>query len=184
MTPLIHIMGIDPGGTTGWCRITVPTLAIFGDAESEIVEWDYGALNGSETKQAREIAVLCRETQGLAYNIGVAAVSEAWDQDPTFKSTDPEALSPCRINAMLELLSDLNMMGDATLTTQPRSMAMSTATDERLKKWKMYVTHKDIRAATRHAVTALRRAKSNPAFAAQLWPYAADRWEDLLVAYG
>jgi hypothetical protein len=184
MTPEIILIAIDPGGTSGLCRITVPTLSIFGDWPSEILEWDYFALNGKETKQAKEIAEYARQQQGLAFKVGPAIVSEAWDQDPSFKSTDQEALSPCRINAMLSLLHDLGLMGDSTLTLQPRALAMSTMTDERLRDRKMYVGHKDIRAATRHALTALRRAKTNPALAEQLWPYAAAHWEDLEVAYG
>jgi hypothetical protein len=184
MTPEIIIIAIDPGGTSGLCRITVPTLSIFGNWPAEIIEWDYFALNGRETKQAREIAEYARQQQGLAFKVGPAVVSENWDQDPSFKSTDSEALSPCRINAMLAVLLDLGLMGDATLTLQPRAMAMSTMTDERLKQRHMYVTHKDIRAATRHALTALRRAKTNPDLAVKLWPYAAAHWEDLEVAYG
>lgn len=184
MTPEIILVAIDPGGTTGLCRITVPTLAIFGDAPSEIIEWDYFALNGYEAKQAQEIAQYAREQQGLAFRVGPAIVTEAWDQDPSFKSTDSEALSPCRINAMLEMERHLGLLGDSTLTHQPRTMAMTTMTDERLRQRKMYVAHKDIRAATRHALTALRRAKENPKFAEQLWPYAAAHWEDLEVAYG
>jgi hypothetical protein len=183
VTPEIIVIGIDPGGTTGWCRITVPTLSIFGKWPSEIIEWDYGALNGPEAKQAQEIARYAREQQGLCYGVGPAIVTEAWDQDPSFKSTDSQALSPCRINAMLELLDYMDMLGDSTLTQQPRTMAMTTMTDERLHKRRMYVAHKDIRAATRHAITALRRAHTNPDFRAKLWPYAAAHWEDLLVAY-
>jgi hypothetical protein len=147
-------------------------LSIFGDQPSEIIEWDYGTFQGPEPKQAREIASYVREQQGMSYKVGPAVITEAWDQDPTFKSTDPEALSPCRINAMLDLLHYMNLMDDATITQQPRSMAMSTATDERLKKWKLYVAHKDIRAATRHAITALRRAGQSREFALKLWPNA------------
>lgn len=174
MTPELHLIGVDPGGTTGVTRITIPRLSIFGSQQPEILEWDYFALNGPEPKQVTEIARYARETQSMSYKIGPAIVSEAWDQDPTFKSTDPEALSPCRINAMLELLLFQGKLADATLIFQSRTMAMQTATDERLKKWRMYVAHKDIRASTRHAITALRRARQNPELADKLWPNARD----------
>lgn len=177
MTPELHIIGVDPGGTTGVCRITVPRQSIFGDWDPEIIEWDYFAISGPEPKQAIEIAGYAREVQSLDYKVGPAVISEAWDQDPGFKSTDPEALSPCRINAMLILLMHQKMFNDATLTFQPRSLAMGTFTDERLKKRRMYVDHKDIRAATKHALMGLRRAHENPEFAAQLWPYAST-WRD------
>lgn len=172
----IHVIGIDPGGTTGWCRITVPRTSIFPgtsvfeDDPREIHEWDYGAFVGPEAKQAVEIARLARETQSLDYGIGPAILPEAWDQEPSFKSTDPEALSPCRIGAMLTLLHYQGQMGDSTLNFQSRTMAMRTATDERLKSWRIYVEHKDIRAATKHAITGVRRAAEDYAFAKMLWP--------------
>lgn len=172
----IHVIGIDPGGTTGWCRITVPRTSIFPgtsvfeDDAREIHEWDYGVFTGPEPKQAMEIARLVVETQSLDYGIGPAVVPEAWDQDEKFKSKDPEALSPCRIGAMLTLLHYQKRLGDATLTFQSRAMAMSTATDERLRAWRIYVEHKDIRAAVKHAITSVRRAAENWEFAKLLWP--------------
>lgn len=172
MTPELHIIGIDPGGTTGVTRITIPRLSIFGNQAPEIIEWDYFAVNGTEPKQAVEIARYARETQSLAYLVGPALLSEAWDQDPDFKSTDSEPLSPVRINAMLRLLDYQHLLGDSTLNFQPRALAMQFATDERLKKRGLYVDHKDIRAATRHAITGLRRARENPEFASILWPNA------------
>lgn len=172
MTPELHVIGVDPGGTTGVCRITVPRLAIFGNEPSSIIEWDYFALNGPEPQQATELARYVRETQSLSYKIGPAIVPEQWDQDPSFKSTDPEALSPVRINAMIVLLKYQKLLGDATVTFQSRTIAATTATDDRLRKWRMYVNQRDIRAATRHAITALRRASQNPEFADLLWPNA------------
>jgi hypothetical protein len=151
----------------------VPRLSIFGNLPPEILEWDYFALYGPEAQQATELARYARETQSLSYKVGPAIVSEPWEQDPTFKSTDPEALSPCRINAQLELLKYQNMLADATLNYQPRSLRLSI-TEERLKKQRMYVSHKDIRAATQHAVMALRRAHQNPDLADQFWPNARD----------
>lgn len=171
MTPELIIIGIDPGGTTGFCRITIPRLSIFGNQAPEIIEWDYGTFQGPEPKQAQEIARYAREQQGLTYKVGPAILSEAWTQDQSFKSTDPEALSPCRINAMLEMEKHLGLFEDATLNYQNRTMRL-TMTEERLRSRGMYVEHKDIRAATQHALTGLRRAHENPEFALKLWPNA------------
>jgi hypothetical protein len=174
MTPELHIVGIDPGGTTGWCQLTIPTKSIFGDEPGAIVEWDYGEFTGPEPKQAIAIGSLVRTIQSLAYKTGPALVCEDWDSDPRFKTTDPEALSPVRLGAMLKLLGEQKLLGDATLTFQGRSLAFSTATDARLKAWGLYVAGSDhIRAATRHAITMLRRAKAQPVLAAALWPYPA-----------
>jgi len=170
-TPELHLIGVDPGGTTGVTRLTVPRLSIFGDEPPQIIEWDYFALNGPEAKQATELARYTGETQSLSYKIGPAIVSELWTQDPRFKSTDPEALSPARINAMLELLLYQNLLGDATLTFQPRGIRLSIDEDK-LRKMRMYVKHKDIRASTQHAVMGLRRARQSLEFATKLWPEA------------
>ena len=185
MEKLIHVLGIDPGGTTGWCRLTVPRASMFEDEASRIVEWDYGCFYGQEEQQTIAICRLAREIQGLAYRIGPALVCEDWDSDPSFKSTDPEALSPVRIGAMLRFAMALqgtaainragsSMFGDATLTFQGRTIAKSTATDERLKAWGLWTTVTHTRDATRHAITALRRARQDPELAARMWPAAAN----------
>jgi len=167
----IHLMGVDPGGTTGWYNLTVPRDCIFDDAPSRIIEHDWGEFTGPEARQAIELSRLVREIQGLDYKVGPALVVEQWDQDPTFKSTDPEALSPVRIGAMHELLREQKNLGDATVTFQSRSLAFSTVTDERLQRWRLWVKGSDhVRAALRHGITALRRARENPEFAIQLWP--------------
>jgi hypothetical protein len=145
---------------------------MYGDGPSQIVEHDYGEFNGPEAGQSIEIARLAREIQSLDYKTGPAVICEAWDQDPRFHSTDPETLSPVRIGAQLELLLEQGQLGDSTLHFQSRSLAFSTATDDRLHKWGLWVagsTH--IRAALRHAITALRRARENPDFIKELWPY-------------
>jgi hypothetical protein len=171
-TDHLHIMGIDPGGTTGWYLLTVPRDCIFGDAPSQILEHDWGEFDGPEWQQAIEIARLAREIQSLDYKTGVALIIEAWDQDPTFKNTDSEPLSPVRIGAMLDLLLHQRMIADATLHFQSRTLAFTTVTDERLKRWGLWVKGSDhVRAALRHAITALRRARTNPEFAAELWTY-------------
>jgi hypothetical protein len=171
-TKHLHLIGLDPGGVSGYCRLTVPRASIFGDADSEVLEWDYGEFGGLEVEQATDIARYVRETRSLDYPTAPAIVTEAWDQDPTFKSTDPEALSPCRINAMLTLLAFQGQLDGATLTEQSRTIAKSTATDERLKQWGFYTKGSPhVRDATRHAIVALRRARQSPEFAGQLWPF-------------
>jgi hypothetical protein len=168
----LHVLGIDPGGVTGWYLITVPRDCIFGDGPSSILEHDWGEFSGPEPQQAIEIARLAREIQSLDYLVGPAIICEAWDQDPTFHSTDPEALSPVRLGAMLTLLKAQKMLGDSTLTFQSRSLAFSTVTDDRLHRWNLWVKGSDhVRAALRHGITALRRARENPEFAKQLWTY-------------
>jgi hypothetical protein len=168
----LHVLGIDPGGTTGWVLLTVLRSAVFADAAPDIIEWDYGELTGPEPKQATEIAQMAREIQGLDYKTGPAIMAEQWDHDPGFKVADREVYSPVRINAQLELLQYQNKIGDSTLSFQSRSIAFRAYTDERLKRLGLYVegsTH--IRSATKHAMTTLRRAREQRKFALSLWPY-------------
>lgn len=186
MITVLHVLGIDPGKTTGWCRITIPYKSIYGDDPSQILEWDTGEFHKSENEQVDAICSLARTTQSLAYLTGPALVVscqsyditstppalvvEDWDQDPSFKSTDTEALSPVRLGAALSYAVHLGKAGDSHIVFQGRSLAKSTATDERLKAWGMYTVGSDHeRDATRHAITALRRAKANPAFRDDLW---------------
>lgn len=178
-TRCVHVLGIDPGGTTGWCRLTVSRAAIFGDEDPEILEWDYGVFRGPEPGQSIAIARKAREIQGLDYKTGPAIVAERWDIDPSFKSTDPETYSPVRINAQLELLQFEKRLGDATLHFQSRTQAFHIYTDERLRSLHRYVAERNIRSATKHALTALRRARERRSFALDLWPYPANGMDRL-----
>jgi hypothetical protein len=167
---VLHVIGIDPGKTTGWCRLTVPFKSIYGNAQSEILEWDFGELHKDENAMVDELCLLARTTQSLAYLTGPGLVCEDWSIDPRFKSTDPESLSPVRIAAALGYAVYLGKAGDSKLVLQDRSLAKSTATDDRLRAWGLYEPGSDhIRDATRHAVTALRRAKAKPEFRDRLW---------------
>jgi hypothetical protein len=166
----IHVLGIDPGGTTGWCRLTVPRNSIFGSEPGNILRWEYGEEGGDEAEQVLAIARLAREIQSLDYQIGPALVIEAWDVDPSFGSTDPEALSPARIGAMFLYAKLRGDLGDALVTFQSRHLAKQALTDERLQLAGMYVKGSPhIRDATRHALTALRRAKKSAALRAAMW---------------
>lgn len=173
-TPHLHVLAIDPGGSSGWCLLTVPRYCVFGDEPSEILERDYGEFHGAEAAQAEAIARLAREIQGLDYKTGPAVIVEDWDIDPRFKSTDPETLSPVRIGAMLTLLRHQKHLGDSTLHFQGRTIAKQTMPDDRLKKYHMWTGSDHINDAHKHAITALRRARENEAFAHELWPYPAN----------
>lgn len=171
----LHILGIDPGGTTGWCRLTFPRICITEGAPGEIWEQEVGEFFGPTWEQTYAIAALCRTVQGLAYRVGPALVVEAWDNDPSFKVTDPEVLSPHAIGSQLEYVAHkTKLLGDARLIFQSRVQAKSTATDDRLKRWGLYKRGSDhIKDATRHAIVALRRARQDPELAAAFWDLAA-----------
>ena len=155
-TKRLHVLGIS--GDTGGCRLTVPRACIFQGQTPEISEWDYWFWDGEEPATAIEIARKAREIQGLDYKTGPAVVCEAEDYE----------VNP--LNAMLALLHYERRMGDATLHFQSYALT-SQITDDTLKRQDLYVDQIDVRAATRHAITLLRRARESREFALALWPY-------------
>jgi hypothetical protein len=172
VVPNLKIIGIDPGGTTGWAWLTVPRYCIWGDAPSQIVEWDYGEISGPETKQVEKLCSIARTAQSLDYKVGPALIIEGWDVRPGFKSTDQDdPLSPIRIGAMLSYAHYRKEMGeDIRIAFQSASLAKEAFTDDRLRAAGMYVrSSRHVRDATRHALTALRRARGSAPFREALW---------------
>lgn len=168
--PELKILGIDPGGTTGWARLVVPRKSIYGDEPRRIIEWEWGEVYGPEEKQVDELAGLVRATQGLSYQVGPAVVVEDFDIEPHNRTRDREMLSPVRIAAMLRYAQHLGKLQDAQIVMQGRQLAKGTATDDRLRHWGLYIKGSDhARDAMRHAITALRRASENPAFLEKMW---------------
>lgn len=170
--PHLHVLGIDPGGTTGWALLTVPRASIFGSQPASFLTIDYGEFYGPEDEQAIAIARLAREVQGLDYKIGPALVVEDFDLMAHYNNTDAAVvLSPVRIAAKLALLHHLGQTGDARLMMQGRTIAKETATDYRLRAWGLYIEQEGdhIRDAMRHAITSLRRAKDSAKFRDMMW---------------
>jgi len=170
----LKVFAIDPGKTTGWAIFIVPRMSIFGDEDTEVIWWDTGEITGEEEEQAAWIARKSREIQNLDFRIGPAVIVEAFDFGAPF--TDPEVYSPVRIGAMLRMAKHMGLMGDSIINFQGRTIAKSTATDERLRLWGYWVpgsTHK--RDAVRHAITVLRRAKQKASVRNKLWSEWAQR---------
>ena|SRR6266487_6726662 len=167
----LHVIGVDPGGTTGWARMTVPRACFYGTQESEILEWEYGELTGPEPAQVTQLTRYAREVQSLAYRVGPALVVEDFDVGAVVTTDTGVLYSPVRIAAMLAYAEHRHELNDGRVVLQSRALAKQTVTDDRLKNvWGMWVEGSDhIRDATRHAITALRRAKEKPAFRDQLW---------------
>lgn len=165
----LKIMGVDPGGITGWAVFEFPRLSMFGDEEPEIVSWDTGEFFGSEEEQALQIAAKAVGVQGMDYKLGPAVVVEDWDYGSPLR--DPQVYSPLRIAAQLRLLHHMGRFGDARLVFQSRTMAKKTFTDERLRFYGYYVpnSRNHEKDAVRHALTALRRARMKTSVANKLW---------------
>lgn len=163
----LHIIGIDPGGVTGWAAFTVPRENFFteeyqggADQRDAVLNWEVGEISGRESDQAWEICRLSRTVQGLAYKVGPAIAVEGFDFGNP--NRDPEMYSPVRIGAMLTFCSErTGLTNDAKITFIPRTLSKGTYTDERLKDLGYYVKGPDhMRNAVSVALTALRLARN------------------------
>lgn len=167
----IHVIGIDPGVTTGWARLTIPREAIFGDEPSQIVDWKTGTWRGRISDQVWEACRFARETQSLAYKIGPALVVEDFDFGRPL--TDPEVYTPVYFAQQLKFCAERTaLLNDSHILMQKRATAKSTMTDDRLQAIGVWVARGQQdheRDALRHALTALRRAKKSLKVRLAMW---------------
>jgi len=185
---MVEIIGIDPGGTTGWTLMKVPPEALLPEGPSvlrSVKEWRIGQVDCGSTKgnlgnslyagistagESAGAAVLGKLLR--AYD-GSAIVVESFILRQFSK--DQDLLSPQRITAKIEQYLYLD---GRNYFTQSPSEAKTSATDERLKVWGFYTSEggmQHARDATRHALTFLRRASQPGRKAAELraaaWPW-------------
>jgi hypothetical protein len=157
----IYTMGIDPGGTSGWAVIGVHERTVYMDNPGRILVHEYGEVTGDETAQVITLMGIASQYHPLII------VCESFT--PKKPITSSEYLSPVRIAARIQFCKDTSYTL-AKLTYQTPSMAMKTATDERLKLGGLYVPGPDhIKDATRHAITFIRRAKQDKALREAAW---------------
>lgn len=186
-SPFVTSIWLDPGGTTGWCVMSVLAEALARTEVSildNIFHWTSGQVGGDENDQADEIAELICAWPGALVGI------ESFDLRQFRK--DKDLLSPVRLGAMIQWAAvrggGAGQKADAppaVVEWQTPSLAMKTATDEALQAWGLYRREggeQHARDATRHAITFYRRCKagihgsrSGEAKAALLraraWPY-------------
>jgi hypothetical protein len=174
------VISLDPGGTTGWSVFSVePDSLVDNDISilKSITHWRSGQIVGPEWQQEDSILEL------LAAWPGAAVCTEQFI--PRQANMGDEMYSPMRLNvlvkwAMRRGFDGVDEFGNPprqTFTQQP-SMAMGTATDERLKAWGLYVREggqEHARDATRHGITFLRRAKEKRNLRYRAWPNLFDR---------
>lgn len=173
----IHVLAFDPGVTTGWARITVPRMSIWGSEPARILIWKTGQLRGRISDQVWAACELIRETQSLAYKIGPAVIVEDFDFGRPLK--DPEVYTPVYFAQQLRFCFEKTALtNDAMLFMQGRDIAKSSFTDERLQAAGVWLARGQTdheRDSLRHGLTALRRAKQKFSVRCQMWDakYAA-----------
>jgi hypothetical protein len=167
----IHVIGIDPGVTTGWARLTVPRMAIYGDEPSKIISWETGTWRGRISDQVWTACEFARQTQSMTYKIGPALVVEDFDFGRPL--ADPEVYTPVYFAQQLMFCKQKTaLLNDAQVFMQRRATAKATMTDERLQAigvWESRGQQDHERDALRHALTALRRAKKSLKVRLAMW---------------
>lgn len=178
------VIGIDPGGTTGWSVMDVHPEALIDDEVSilgNINMWthgqtDCGATKGNlgtsshagistsgEAAGVAELVGLCRSWPGGAVVIE-DFITQRFDQSRDF-------LSPIRITAAL---SQWLWQQNRSYFVQQPSYAKKTASDDRLKRWGLYERSggmQHARDADRHAITFLRKCKMDAEFRVRAFPH-------------
>jgi hypothetical protein len=192
----LEVFGVDPGGTTGWATIWIPTanvilrdVDIFDDAEYDCGQW-----TGTEGWQSQEFRfamkefrgpVLCedfilrkfRQDADLLAPVRMTARIEQqiWEVN-TARMTGGLYTDPgWEVEADRKFAIDRGSWDGIRFKKQQPSLAKSTATDDRLKKWGMYEKGQPhARDAVRQCATFLRRAKTDRRLLLWGWPWLRD----------
>lgn len=180
------VISIDPGGTTGWSVMVVhPEALIAPDVPilTNIEHWANGQIGAkpellnAKKPDVRELAAEERR----CVNTLLSDVVRRWPgaclliEDFVLRkmSKSRDLLSPVRLTAALEYAVELEGLS-MTYQRQAPSEAKATATDDRMKKWKLYrraggMEH--ARDADRHSITFLRKCKAKPSLRGLAWPH-------------
>jgi hypothetical protein len=184
--PALWVVGVDPGGGSGWAVLRVDAGAVGTVGVTELargggVQWRAGEVRGPEPYQAEALLAVLR---------GVWAAGE-WESGGEsdqcvvtverfvlrLLSMDADLLSPVRITAMMEALS---WRGLPFPVVQFQAVdAMKVVTDERLRRWGFWHPSEHARDALRHALLVLRKMSSEEEFRVGVlgrmsWLLAAD----------
>lgn len=155
------VLGVDPGDTTGWAVVRTSTESA-ADVPEVVA---CGQISGIPVKQALELADTL-SFYGFHEPGRLGLVIEDFQV-----RTMSVRLSPVQVGyALLGVLAE--RFGSAVQPVwQMPSMAKTTATDDRLKRWGLWQSGKPhANDAIRHGVVALRRAARDPKVADQLKP--------------
>lgn len=166
MAKELVLVGLDPGGTTGWAVLMIGREAML-DPELRILNnialYTHGEITGDEHSQIDEIEGMIDSWPGCA------VVRE--DFTLRTQNKDKSVLSPVRLGFGIDHI--MYKRGRQIFTQEP-SLAKVTATDDRLKSWGLYRPGSEhARDATRHAITFARRLKGHPSMLRAAWPHLA-----------
>lgn len=173
MSGLLWVIGVDPGATTGVALLAIPYLSIFGDAPGGI-EWaESFELTGSLQAQVSGVTYVARLVASRSDSVPPLIVCEDFDLGGNRLSgsaSTADVIIPARLGAALQFAVECGQADRAALDFQGRTLAFTTAKDERLKAWGLWVKGSDHeRDARRHAITMIRRIASGSIKASEVW---------------
>jgi hypothetical protein len=173
------VVSYDPGGTTGWCVMSVSpkSLTLVEKPLQKLVRhFAAGQVTGTEPEQMDQLSEIVDMWSDAA------VVGELFTLRKFNQSRD--LLAPERLNACMEW--HLHGYGRPLFTQSPE-MAKSRWTDERMRVvhtvgqfW--YIAGQEhARDAIRHAATFLGRARDQPSLRGRAWPHLFNLKGELLA---
>ena len=180
------VIGIDPGGTTGWSVMVVHPEALVDRDVPVLGNIQYhgnGQISAIPTNGTGKVAKALdlSAAERLCIRALLADVLVRWPGAALIiedfllrkRTADRELLSPVRLTAVLEWsVEDLGLQ--MSLHRQQPSEAAAVATDDRLKDWGLYKRAGGMghaRDADRHSITFLRKAKQRGSVRGAAWPH-------------
>jgi hypothetical protein len=161
------VVWFDPGGTSGWAVFSVHPQALVDPAYlllQNITLFTCGQFTGAEAEMLDAMLELCDAWPD-------AAIGSEQFKLRKF-SQDDNLLVLERLNAVLSY--ELRRHGrDRKLHLQQPSLAFTTVTDARMQAWGYWSRTEgmdDARSATKHALTFLKRLKTQPKLRAGVFP--------------
>jgi hypothetical protein len=171
-TPLLWVIGVDGGATTGVALMAVPYLSIFGDEPGGIAWHESLELTGSLQWRVSSVMYLARKAAERSNGRPALIVYEDFDLGGNRLSgaaSQADVIISAREGAAAQYAVECGHADRAVMMFQPRTLAFA-ATDARLKAWGIYDKGSDHkRDATRHAITMIRRIANGSVKAGEIW---------------
>jgi hypothetical protein len=164
------VVAYDPGGVTGWAlasvhpdSIVVPEIRILDN----ISHFACGQIVGDEFRQVDQMVGLANEWPGASLVIEDFVLAKM--------SADRALLSPVRLTSAFRYEMRKESNGERVVRKQGRSLAFTTVTDDRLKRYRggYYAAtagQEHARDATKHLFTWLKRLKENVRLRIEVFP--------------
>lgn len=168
--PVLWVVGIDPGGTSGWAVLRIEWDRVGEGIRARGCWWRTGEVQGPEPYQAEALLAIVRSVYLAGMWEGGSEADRCVVSVERFTlrllSMDAALLSPVRITAMMEALS-WRGLPFPVVQLQP-SEAKKVVTDERLQHWGFWPSGAHARDALRHAVLTARKMGSEEQFRASV----------------